>query len=98
MPNTFPNNNIRNFYTIRDFFTWLKSPEHAPTSHPIAVVVPYTSENYPVPDIPITDFTNAFQLSIQNVSCPMYILESGSSVSMPNGNWESISNIYPNAR
>lgn len=95
---TFPDSKIHNFYTIREFFTWLKKPNHTPTSHPIAVVVPYTSKNYPVPDIPTTDFMGAFQLSIQSIQPPNYIIGTGTNISLPNGNWSNMTNTYPIAR
>ena len=99
----------KQFYSVADFYNFIKKPDNVPTNHPLFTVVPHMSNTadskgniYPIMRTMFTDeWLAKFAISIQSISLPSLTLSSGSKYGeavvdeTPQGWFQSMANVSP---
>ena len=99
----------KEFYSVADFYNFIKKPDNVPTNHPLFTVVPSISNNtdrngnpFPIMKVLFTDeWLAKFSLCIQKVQLPNLTLAQGGNfgnavdVDGPQGWFKSMANTSP---
>lgn len=95
--------NPQEFYTLADFYNFIKQPDNAPVTHTHNVVQLYPKKELdslgnPIATSMLNDLFSPgncrkFSLSVQQVDIPNLSIGTGIPVSTPAGNWNTIDNV-----
>lgn len=99
----------KEFYSVADFYNFIKKPDNVPTNHPLFTVVPHMSNSvdsagnvYPIMKTMFTDeWLAKFAISIQSITLPQLSISSGSKFGeavvddTPLGWFQSMANTSP---
>lgn len=99
----------KEFYSVADFYNFIKKPDNVPTNHPLFTVVPHMSNitdklgnQFPIMRTLFTDeWLAKFAITIQSITMPDLTLATGGKFGEnvvddnPQGWWQSMANTSP---